>query len=295
MRAHGQDAAGNPVIFHASSSGLAGDVIYLQGSGFGTSPQVQYSFNDSNWFSLEVLTSGSNAAMVQLPVSQTRLPDLMTIHISPDGSNWSSPIYVNQAKALSFDTNQIGAGNSFRIFGRNLIFSRTPTVRLVDSADGSVHYASVNTNSSSSYALAANAPSDIQANHSYSVYVSNGYNGNGASGGETLAEASIRGRVSGGDYWSLGVPWAADLNFTGNVYNVQADPRLSHRANGSGSTADASILTEAVNDAHNDGGGVVYLPAGTYDLYYSTGCGLTIPSRVVLMGAGAANTIVNLG
>ena len=295
IRAQCQDAAGNPVIFNVSPSALAGDVIYLQGSGFGASPRVEYSFNDSNWIGLSVLTSGSNAAMVELPASQTRLPDLITIHISPDGYHWSTPVYVNQAKALSFDTNQVGPGNSFRIFGRNLMYSRTPTVRLVDTSNGSNHWASVNTNSSSSFALAAYASSDIQPGHTYSVYVSNGYNGNGSSGGETLAAGTLQGRASGGDFWNLGVPWAADLNFTGNVYNVQTDPRLSQHASGNGSTADAGILTEAINAAANDGGGIVYLPSGTYTLYFSSGCGLTIPSRVVLMGAGAGSTYLNFG
>jgi hypothetical protein len=274
---------------------MAGDVVYLQGSGFGTSPQVRYAFNDTNWISITPLTSSAEAAMVQFPASLSRLPDLMAVQVSADGSNWSASVYINQAKAYSFDTNQVGPGNSFRTFGRNLVFSRTPTVRLVDAADGSSHYASVNTGSSTSYALTATAPSDIQANHTYSVYVSNGYNGNGSNGGETAAAATLTGRSSGGDYWNLGVPWAADLNFTGNVYNIQNDPRLRLHASGTGGTGDADAINYAIWTANNAGGGIVYLPAGTYTLYFSNGCGFTLSPRVAVVGAGTGNTFVNFG
>lgn len=295
LRAQGQNASGDSVIFNISSTANAGDVIYIQGSGFGSSPQVQYAYNDSNWVSLSVITSGSNTAMVQLPSSQSRLPDLVTIRVSSNGSNWSTPVFLNQAKALSFDTTQVGPGSQFRIFGRNLIFSRTPTVRLVDSADGSSHQATINASSSKAYMLVANASTDIKANHTYSIYVSNGYNGNGSTGGETLAPVTLQGRASGGDYWQLGVTWSADLNFTGNVYNVQTDHRLTQHATGSGSALDISVINQAMWDAHTDGGGIVYLPPGVYDLYYSSGCGLSVPSRVVLMGGGVSNTHVNFG
>ncbi len=295
LRAQAQNAAGNSVIFNISSTATAGDVLYIQGSGFGSSPQVEYSYNDSNWVSLSVITSGSNTAMVRMPSTQTRLPDLLTIRVSSNGNNWSKPIFVNQAKALSLDSPQVGAGHQFRIFGRNLLFGRTPSVRLVDTADGSSHAATVNTGISKSYMLAATAPNDIVANHTYSVYVSNGYNGNASSGGETILPVTLQGRPSGVDYWQLGVPWAGDLNFSTNVYNVQTDKRLSQHATGNGSAQDLSVIAQAMWAAHNDGGGVVYLPGGTYNLYYSGGCGLNVPSRVVLMGAGASNTLVNYG
>jgi len=290
-----QDASGDPVVFNVSPTAYASDVIYMQGSGFGATPHVQYSYNDSNWANLPVVTSGSNTAMVQLPAPQTRLPDLLTLRISADGSRWSSSVFVNQANALSFDTSQIASGNHFRIFGRNLHFSRTPTVRLEDNTTGSSSYASVNIANSSSYALSAIAPNGIQTGHTYSVYVSNGYNGNAEAGSETLAAAKLQGRAAGNDYWNLGLPWAADLNYTGNVYNIQNDPRLQTHANGSGSASDANAIQNAIYTASNAGGGIVYLPAGTYNLNYSGGCGLTLMPRVAIMGAGTGNTFVNYG
>ncbi len=234
-------------------------------------------------------------SLLAVPLSETRLPDLLEIEVSADGFNWSSPVFINQARALSFDTKQIAAGSAFRIFGRNLAFSRMPTVRLVDSADGSSHPAVVNAANSQDYVLAVTAAPDVLPNHAYSVYVSNGYSGNGTSGSETLAGETLAGRATGSDFWNLGVPWAADLNFFANVYNVQTDPRLSQHATGAGATTDLSVIEAAMRTASAAGGGVVYLPAGSYDLYYPNGCGLTIPSHVVLMGAGRAGTFVNYG
>ena len=289
-----QDSSGNVVIFNASTTGLASDVVYFQGSGFGASPSVRYCFNDGNWASLAPLTSGENALTVQLPANLP-LPNLLEVEVSADGYNWSSPVFLNQAKALSYDTNQIAAGSSFRIFGRNLLFALTPSVRFVDTADGSSQLGSVNTGGSTAYALMATAPASIQVNHTYQVYVSNGYNGNSGSGGETLAHETLQGRAGGGDYFNLGVPWAADINFTGNVYNVQTDPRLSRHATGTGSAMDIWTIFDAITAAANDGGGIVYLPAGTYNLYFQNGCGVTLLPRVVLMGQGAGNTFVNWG
>ena len=292
---YSQTSSGNAAIFNASSTGLAGDVVYLQGSGFGTAPQVRCAFNDSHWNSLVPLTASGQAVMVQLPSSLSQLPDLVTIEVSPDGQSWSSPVFLNQAKALSFDSNQVAPGGLFRIFGRNLFFSRTPTVRLVDSADNSSHSASVNTSASTSYALSATAPIDLKSGHAYSVFVNNGYNGNASSGGETLAAATITGHAAGSDYWNLNVPWAADLNYTSNVYNIQSDPRLNLHANGAGAATDANAINAAIYTASNAGGGIVYLPAGTYNLNFPGGCGITLLPRVAVVGAGASSTFINYG
>lgn len=290
----GQNASGTPVIFNASATAFAGDVIYLQGSGFGASPYVRFCFNDNNWVSLNPLAAGNETVTVQLPGSGS-LPDLIQVEVSPDSANWSAPVFVNQAAVYSFDTNQIGSGNRFRIFGLNLFFSRTPTVRLVDTADGSSHSASIDTGSSKGYELFATAGAGIQPNHTYQVYVSNGYSGNSVSGGEIVAPITLQGRPAGNDYFNLGVPWAADLDFTSNIYNVQTDPRLQSHASGNGSPTDIWAIADAIRAASRDGGGIVYLPAGTYNLYFQNGCGVTLFSRVVLMGQGANNTFVNWG
>jgi hypothetical protein len=282
-------------IFNYSPTGMAGDVIYLQGSGFGSRPTVQFSHNDSRWTTLATLTVASDAVTVRLP-SDPQLPfDLITLRISPNGSTWSQPVYVNRAHAMHFGTAEIVPGGAFRIFGRNLFYARQPTVRFVDTANGSSYAGVVSTTSNSAYLLNATAPNGLIAGHTYSVYVNNGYNGNAGTGGETVADQSLLCRPAAVDHWQLNVPWVSDLNFYNNVYNVRTDSRLSSHATGNGSTNDAPAIQQAVQTAASAGGGVVYLPAGTYKLSFSSGCALGLSSRVVLAGAGIGTTVLTYG
>ena len=98
-------------------------------------------------------------------------------------------------------------------------------------------------------------------------------------------------RKAAADPFGLGVPWSADFNFSQNVYNIKTDPRLSQRNTGD----DRLLIQEAIDKAHADGGGVVYLPAGHYTLKYTKGSGITMRSRVVLKGDGRDKTIISYG
>ena len=96
-----------PVILNHSDTAYAGDVIYLLGSEFGSTPYVQYSYNDSNWQALTVTSSANSVVLAKISPMELGLPDLMTIRVSANGSNWSKPVFINQAKAFSFDSDQI--------------------------------------------------------------------------------------------------------------------------------------------------------------------------------------------
>ena len=77
------------------------------------------------------------------------------------------------------------------------------------------------------------------------------------------------------------------------VYNV-----VSYGAKGDGVTDDAPAIQNAINAAKNAGGGVVYLPAGTYRLYAARsvdadlGANLELFDGVTVKGAGPASTVV---
>ena len=284
-----------PVILNASESANAGDVFFVQGSDFGTFPIVQYSFNDGNWTSIATLNAGHGYVSAQLPKTESRLPDLLTVRVSADSTTWSAPIYINQARGISLDSDQIAADAAFRIFGRNLYFNRMPSVRFVDQANGASSDALVETLTSTPYLLTVTAPSNVMAGHTYSIYVSNGYNGNDPSGGETLVGQTLTGRNNGTDYWNLGVAWAPDLTAYTNIFNARTDTRLALHATGNGVSDDTAALVGAVAAAGSSGGGVVFLPQGVYKLVFPNGCALTLPKNVVLMGAGQTATIVNYG
>jgi hypothetical protein len=200
-----------PVIVNSSETADGGDVIFLQGSGFGSSPWVEYSHGDSNWNYLVPVNSRQGFVSVQIPSTDTHLPDLLAVRMSPDNLNWSTAVFLNRARGTSLDTDEIAPGGSFRIFGRNLFFNKTPTVRFVDQLDSSSSIAVVNVSNSYSYLLSVIAPSSVIAGHKYEIYVSKGYSGNASAGDETLVAQTVVGRTGGTDYWNLGVQWAVDL------------------------------------------------------------------------------------
>jgi parallel beta-helix repeat protein len=290
-------AANAPVILNHSLTANAGDVLYFQAAGIGADPLIQYSYNSPSWINLPVLeTSAANGViMAKIPTTELRLPDLFQVRVSADGVTWSAPVSINVATATSFDTDQAAAGSPFRIWGRNLYLGHTPTIRFVDQASGAQSFATVNIAASSSKCLTATAPVGIVAGDAYQVYVSNGLVGDGTTPVETLTEETLLGRSAGADYWSLGLPWANDLNFYGNVYNIQTDPRLNRHANGQGNVGDISAIQNAINVATAAGGGVVLLPAGIYNLDFTNDCGLSLYPRVVVQGAGKTLTTVNYG
>ena len=77
------------------------------------------------------------------------------------------------------------------------------------------------------------------------------------------------------------------------VYNVMA-----YGAKGDGVADDAPAIQNAVNAAKSAGGGVVYLPAGTYRLYAARtldpdlGANIELFDNVTIKGAGTGSTVV---
>lgn len=119
-----------------------------------------------------------------------------------------------------------------------------------------------------------------------------------ASMGANAAAVQIRGSNS----WNpavLGVSWARDFNaIAANQINVKTDSRLSVKATGNGSTDDTAAIRAAIQLASSTGGGVVYLPAGNYQITAPSGAvngrPLIVPSRVILRGDGMAKSVIRL-
>lgn len=281
-----------PIVLNHSETAKAGDVIYLQGSGFGSKPIAEFSYGDSNWQPLAPYRSAHGLALVRLPPSETRLPDLLTVRVSADRQSWSEPVFINRAQVLWLDSDQIVPGGSIRIFGRNLLFQHDPTVEFADAADTNLHFpAQVDHAKSSPYMLQVKAPATLPPGHTYQLLV-----GNGTSDSPQPSPQTVMARASAKDDWELGVAWAADFAaIRTNRYDTQNDDRLSLHTVGDGATDETEALNAAIRRAAHAGGGVVYLPAGEYRLQFPIGCGLTLPGKVVLMGAGKGETILQYG
>lgn len=144
------------------------------------------------------------------------------------------------------------------------------------------------------------APEGLSIGRTYSVLVNNGL---GGKLGRTAVETTLK-AVKASDPLGLGCEWAADLAFlragdwktAANTYNVKTDRRLTTHARGDGTSNDCAAMQAAINAASTNpaGGGIVYLPAGTYNIGPPVSGDYVVlgfKSHCILMGDGA-NTIL---
>jgi len=298
-----------PVIFNWTETAQPNDAMGLQGSGFGSASQVWLTRVRGNEHAvasttrLKVLTNSNIFVAARIPSNLAI--GLYAVWIKNLGRE-SNLVWINRARLSGYEFPQIVPAGTFRLWGRNLAFRGSRShVWFTDPRNGqSLPGAVVG---GDQYILTVVAPPNLVPGVTYRMRVSNGY---GGQWGASIDSVAIPVRQSGPDHWHLGVPWAADFDFFGNVYNVKTDPRLAQHAVGDGITNDRPAIQKAIEQAHTDGGGVVYLPPGRYELTLATAAGqsnaqtsaaygseqgLTLESRVVLEGAGKDRTIIKYG
>lgn len=292
-------ASTGPVIINYPFTANPGDVISLEGSGFGAAPKV-YLKPSLQAAAIALATKTANDGTVVVEVPKTSAFDLYNVWIS-NGSATSPQIVLNAPQPMHFDNAEVVSGVHFRIFGRNLyVNAKAPTVALIDAQTNAQLKATVALATSSAYYLDVVAPSGVIAGHAYQANVSNGY-------AAALTGATILGHSAGTDYFAIGQPWAYDFIYADgptykagvkgtnqadhHVFNVETDPSLAIHAKGDGKTNDGPVIQAAINLASVHGG-VVYLPAGTFN---TAATWIQMASNVVLRGAGAASTKVLIG
>ena len=99
----------------------------------------------------------------------------------------------------------------------------------------------------------------------------------------------------------LSCAWAQDVRaLWHHVFNAKTDIRLPLHPAGNGTDDDLSALNADIQWIHAHGGGVLYLPAGTYRMDnrtsdYSIATTLEMPARVAVEGDGQEQTILSYG
>ncbi|WP_026607377.1 glycosyl hydrolase family 28-related protein [Methylocapsa acidiphila] len=298
-------ASAKPIIFNQPFSASPGDVISVTGTGFGAAPQVFFkSVHESKTAQPAVLRGQSTVAVFQVPATQSI--DTYEFWIS-DGATSSAHAYINMPRAMQFSGPDIAPGQYFRIWGRNLYLNgATPRIYFIDVATNS-WLAPVTpdfTGPNDAYQLYFKAPNGIAAGKTYQVVVTNTF-------GSATADSTLLGHAAGTDAYGVGQAWGSEFiaqNGPGykagvagtnendhHVYDVTSDPSLSVHAKGDGVTDATWAIQLAINTAASHGGGLVYLPAGTYRLASPAGVGLTLKSGVMLRGHSAADTKIVYG
>lgn len=278
-----------PVILNCTESANPGETIGILGHAFGNVPRVWYTPVSGRektlrpGIELTLLEKDSNYIAARIPANASA--GLYAVWVN-NGSGQSAPAFINRARVMSYEYDEIMPGSVFRLFGRNMQLKKDAKVRFVHPDNGGSLDAEIL--KGDAFTLQLKAPVKLEAGVHYKLYVRNGA---GGAYGETLFDETIFVRKAAADPFALGVPWGADFDFQRNVYNIRTDARLTQRGKGD----DRLLIQEAIDKAFADSGGVVYLPAGEYKLIYTKGSGIVMRSRVVLKGDGKDKTIIRYG
>lgn len=320
-----------PYIFNATESATPGALFYVQGDNFvvnSINPTVWFHLvsgtesaltPDSQLDSSDIASVSNQAITANLPLN---IPfGLYTVWVKDSAGVFSDPVFINRARSMSLEYGEVSAGYTFRIFGRNLALpGATPSVTFVNGTYSSPATV-VTTYPNDGNVLQIQAPADLPTSGTFTLLVSNGY-GHGSSNYDvTSSEQTILGRTGGPDVFNLGVPWspnfAALASSTINVVtSINPHTSLPYGADPTGVNNSVNAIQQALYDAGNaiyyPNGAVVFLQSGTFlinhagestTFYGTSGSNTSItqsayqqlvfPSRVVLMGSGTDQTVIN--
>lgn len=291
------EANETPIIFNNNETLRNGDVFGVQGANFGNNPELWYAVVGANDKTVKpdkqfkMISASSRNISAMLPTNESIKEGALLAVFVKNGNKISRPIYLNKARAVSIEYDQILPNQTFRVFGRNLQFAgMSPAARLVDESNKKSLPAIVL--NADAYVMTIQAPADIKTGTKYKVMVSNGNAGMLA---ESLSDQTLTGVATAPDPFGLKAAWGTEFTFAQNIYNIKTDTRLVLKAKGDGETDDKFAIQAAIDLANKNGGGVVYFPEGKYKLDIPSGSGLIMKSKVVLKGDGLEKTFIQYG
>lgn len=229
-----------------------------------------------------------NAQFMTIKFPKDAPSGLYSIWVKND-YGWSKPYTLNEQRANFISEYEVRYGMEIQVSGRNL------DLRQINHKE---HYTSVRLNDGRGNAyvqeLTKVTPYSINFKvdertplGTYDVEVTNngGLSWTGLVSTETQRDArkqTLTVLEACEDPIDLGLAWVANYKWN-NRFNV-----LDYGANNKDKDGDFEAINKAITAAHDAGGGVVYIPNGTY--YYDN----TIPLRagVVLLGESTEKTIL---
>jgi hypothetical protein len=258
--------ANAPVVLNHTLTVHPGDVLALQGMRFGSQPQVWLSAAgnqpDRTIQIVNIKEALRGALSVRLP-ADAAYPIILRVY---NGSGWSAPVVLGQARPYNLDALEIVPGGRFRVLGRNLMtpgFTPRVWVGGVEAALDLAH--------SDENLLVVNAPAELGGSLSTQVSVDNG-NGSGAA---VLDRVIAVNHIPAADPFGLGVGWTAifapmmqqvlDPTADANDFRMLVDARLNTRfvhCQGDSGYDDLPAIQFGLIYLSGTGGGVLQLPPG---------------------------------
>ena len=285
-------AASQPlVILTVSETVSAGNTMNIQGGGFSLAATANLQLIKSDGTpdpaqNRIMQIANQSSFLIQTVIPSDMPAGLWAVRVSNPNGSVSGAKYVHQARGNGYDNQEVAAGSTLRIWGRNMLQpGGTYASSYATFTSGSTVLTAAAT-AADTFAMTITVSLGVNIGTAYTVKVSNGLAG---ATGESVVPYPLTIRSGGLDPFALGVPWGADFTFSGNVYDVKTDNRLVLHAVGDGVTNDLPAVQAAVAYATGHGGGVVYFSAGTYILD-NNASSLRVYPNVVLKGAGQATT-----
>lgn len=224
-----------------------------------------YTFTEDDTVPLEQVTVDS----IKFRIPEEQTPGIYAVKLT-NNTGSDALIFINNPH-LSYtygtDGSSTPKGADLRIFGRNMLYDdfTKSRVALVDPDSGNIVTVLTPEKSEDQYSLHVTVPVNI-APKTYQVYLHNGFGDNtlwSRAGSITVTDTDIR------STWS-------DQIFDVTEYGAAGDL----------STNDTPAFIAAMEAAAQNGGGIVYVPAGVYTLIHT----ITIPENVRFRGDGLEKT-----
>ncbi|CAB4243171.1 Endopolygalacturonase (fragment) [Methylacidimicrobium sp. AP8] len=263
-------------IFWASEPVAPGEMALLYGGDLGGVQSIttwpledgepkepRGGFPDAPAATVSVPVSQSSSASIKVPIPAAFQTGIFAVDAGGDKLllNLPKPEWSQPERLLpGLEENEAAPGSRIDVFGRNFVLDveepKRALVLLRESATGKAIRLAPDT--VERYRLSVRLPEDLAAGN-YEIWVHNGHGGEwGWGGGAKLV-------VKAAESWPS------------TVYDVR-----EFGAKGDGLTDDSAALRKALAAAEKGGGGIVYLPAGTYAVRES----FFLPPKTLLEGDG---------
>ena len=231
-----------------------------------------------------------NNQFVQFEMPSNIVYDVYAVWVK-NSKGWSKIVYTNKAIPYWVNEHEVYAGQKLMLYVRNAVnptnrSTQGATLEFVEEGTGTVLKADIT--DITDFQVFFTAPSEMKVGSKYNIRYTNGAGGDY---GWSDMENIEREVVTAVEYdnnsryfdknWDLNVSWFSAINTT-NVLNVK-----DFGAKGDGVTNDTKAIQSAVDKAKADGGGVVYIPNGTYIVDF-----INIGAKTILRGENDSKTVI---
>ena len=288
-------AAPTPVVFKVSQGVRSHSVLSLYGEYLTGALQVRFRRPDGSVAATQPAVQTDPAGHFCRVIFPAVPPGAYELSVSNE-AGWSTrPVYVNRPEPRWLSEERGYPGLAVKLIGRNLDAEeysglRRTQVRLVPVNGGTSTV--ISPDAINPYCVDFSIPRNLPTG-GYHVEV----NAHSAAFGEGWARldnhsefpdvvsdtvVQVETAPANPTALALKVAWANDFNWRSTT-----DIRRDFDAKGDGVADDTLAIQRAINRVADNGGGVVYLPKGTYRV-----SGLTLPAKCVLQGENRESTVI---